>query len=254
MQNLIDLDQEDNSGMKLPSLNEIKRLPLDEKIELVLNKCLDVMSFNEKLQSNLSRCEKIIGDLVKDVSVLHEENSYLKNQIATLSTHTNHDLKYERLKQAMKHDEIEIWGVEEKSDENIINTVMRIAEDFKVNLTPDDIMFANRRKLSNKAGHNVPRTIRVKFYNRMKRDQLVQAGKHTKLPRSENVDGKNGRNFIYINEALTKHMEYIYGMTRELRRKNCISKTWCKKGKVFVQRGNEPPKLIESVDDLNGYN
>lgn len=253
MEDLINLDEEEDSGMKTITMKEIKKLSLDEKIELILNKCLDVMSVNRKLQCSLVKYEKTVGDLVRDVGILHEENHSLKEQISKFSSHTDYDMKYERLKQRMKNDEIEIWGIEEHANEDITTVVIDVAKNFNVDLEPNDMIFANRRKLNNKAGHDIPRTIKVKFYNRLKRDKLIQAGKSIRLPRNENIDGNNGRNFVYINEALTKHMEYIYGKTRELKRKNKINKTWCKNGRIFVQRGNQPSKLIETIIDLNDY-
>lgn len=62
-----------------------------------------------------------------------------------------------------------------------------------------------------------------------------------------------GRDFIYINEALTKHNEFLYGKTRDLKRKKVISRTWCKQGKIFIQKGDDPPKVVDKLSDLNGY-
>lgn len=126
-----------------------------------------------------------------------------------------------------------------------------VAKVFKVNLLADDISFVMRKKSSIASQHDIPRAIRIKFYDRKKRDHFVEAGKSMRVPRHAHVDERNGRNYIYVNEALTRHNEFIYGRARELKRKNVIKRTWCRRGKIFIQWGNFPPKLIERLKDFD---
>lgn len=242
--------------------DEVQKLSTDNKIALVVNKAIVVMNMFHDMKDTLTKYESAIENLLKQNSVLVDENTSMKKRISDLELEvkskreTLHQdegmiLKYERLKQNMKQDECEIWGVDELTDEDLMAKVIDIAGQFNTLVSSKDVAFVTRKRASATPRQGIPRAIRVKFYNRCLRDELIRQGKTMRVPRSNNMDQRNGRGFIYVNEALTKHMEHIYGKARELKRKQMISKTWCKNGKVFVQWGTAPPKLIERIEDLN---
>lgn len=153
----------------------------------------------------------------------------------------------------LRNDECEFWGVVEIENEDVISVVIDTAKKFDVVVNAEDISFSKRRNLSETNRMNIPRPIRVKFYNRVKRDQLVKAGRTIRIERHANIDQRNGREFIYVNEALTFNNELIYGKAREMVRKKKIQKTWCKFGKIFIQGVNTPPRVVNSVQELYEY-
>lgn len=246
--------------------DEVQKLSTDEKITLIVNKAIDVMNMFYEMKDTMTKYESAIEKLCKENSVLVEENNSMKKRMLDLESNVHckdNDnvksqeegmiLKYERLKQNLKQDECEFWGVDELPDEDLTSKVIEIASQFNTIVSPKDIAFVTRKKTNITTNHGIPRTIRVKFYNRFIRDKLVKEGKTLRVARSNELDQRNGRSFIYINEALTKHMEYIFGKTRELKRKKVISRTWCKQGRVFIQWGNHAPKIVERIEDLDGF-
>lgn len=201
----------------------------------------------------------------KENDSLRDMNNYLKEELDIFKTQImagkngtdkqNESLliDYERMKQNLKSDEIEIWGIKESKDENLLNLVLNVAQKFDVHILESEIVFVKRRKTKIATRQNIPNPIRVKFYNRKKRDELIKSGRMMKVKSDDNADEKNGRNFIYINEALTLRNEFLFGRVRELKRKKKISKGWCRWGKIFIQEGNDPPMLVNRLEDLDGF-
>lgn len=243
---------------------ELQKLSADEKISLVVDRAVDVINSFNSMKETIEKYEKAIERLFNENSILAKENTLIKEKMGVLESALLEKenlsresepmmVKYERVKQQLKNDECEFWGVDEIPEENLFSTVIDIAKKFNTDVSTNDIVFVSRRTSKISKQQNIPRVIRVKFYNRFIRDKLVYEGRSLRIPRSNLVNEKNGRDFIYINEALTKHNEFLYGKTRELKRKRVISRTWCKQGRVYIQKGNDPPRVIDHVKDLNDY-
>lgn len=253
-----------NSVSSFLDLKDIENLSTDEKISLVVNRAIDVINSFNNLKLIVEKYEHKIDKLSKENATLSKENEIIKvrlteienslsNQEQNCNENDGHVLKFNSMKQAMKNDECEFWGVDESQNEDLVSKIIDVAQKFNTTILPDDISFVSRRKSNIASKLNIPDVIRVKFYNRRIRDKLVKEGRLLRIPRSINIDQRQGRNFIYINEALTGHNEYLYGKTREMKRKKLISRTWCKNGKIFMQCDNKPPVLVEKVEDLNVF-
>lgn len=243
------LDQQFSEGFL--NKEDVKKLPIEDQIILVVNRAIDISNAFYNLKE---KYEKDIHELKDQNLKLKEDNQVMKEKLRNLQSLSHSNSNYERIKQELKNDECEFWGVEEENNENLLQTVINVAKKFKVDLSPDEISYVTRKKMSTNTKHGFPRTIRIKLYNKRKRDQLIETGKSMRIPRQSQVDEKNGRSFIYINEALTNHFEYLYGKARELKRKNIVNKTWCKAGKIFIQWGTTSPKLIENLKDFDELN
>lgn len=252
------------------SKEQARSMSTDEKLELVLNRCVDLISTNESLSNSIKEYQIVISRLVDDNKKLLQENELIKKDLNSLNDQFKHVLteitdirnsmdqdngnvliECEKLKQNLKKDEIEIWGVPQTDDEDLNEKVVEIANKFDVNISVSDVNFARRRVTKISKRQNLPNPIRVKFYNRRKRDDLIIAGRNMRIKVDDSLESKDGRNYIYVNESLTSHNEFIYGRIRELKRKKRISKGWCRDGKLFIQKGNSPPMLITRIEQLD---
>lgn len=257
----------DSTGgeMDIPNVNDYSKLSLDAKMELLLNRSSTIIKAYDCLHKTINDYQGIISKLAKENESLKKENESIKSELIQISTifecnkkESDSKLKElskrnEKLNQELRNDECEFWGVDEIENEDVISVVIDTAKKFDVVVNAEDISFSKRRNLSETNRMNIPRPIRVKFYNRVKRDQLVKAGRTIRIERHANIDQRNGREFIYVNEALTFNNELIYGKAREMVRKKKIQKTWCKFGKIFIQGVNTPPRVVNSVQELYEY-
>lgn len=262
---MIIIDDE-NATAVLVHENELKDLSLDQTFELILERTTVIMNAYNGLHETIVKYQKTISDLVSSNENLAEENVCMKKRLDNLEAfiknekeiaqNETRDLtnKCNSLQQEIKNDECEFWGIDETKEEDLIPLIMNIAKEFDVNIQKEDIIYAARKKKFHSNTRNfVPRPIRVKFYNRIQRNALIKAGKFIRIRKHVDVDQRNGANFIYINEALTRHNEFIYGKARELMKKKKIEKTWCRLGKIYVKGVNCTPKLIDNFSDLNEF-
>lgn len=260
-----------NNSEPVPIINdkffdkkELEKLSTNDKISLVVDKAIDVINSFNTMKENVLKYEKAIEKLMCENSILTNENTLIRKKLDDLeiklkekeTSYVNNEEMLEKcdhLKQQLKNDECEIWGVNEVQEEDLLSVVVDIAKKFNTVVSTNDINFISRKNSGLSKKQNAPRVIRVKFYNRLIRDKLIKEGRSLRIPKSNTVNQENGHEFIYINEALTRRNEFLYGKARELKRKKVIEGTWCKQGRVFVQRGNLPPKLVGKIEDLNDF-
>uniref|UniRef100_A0A336LGH0 CSON008966 protein n=1 Tax=Culicoides sonorensis TaxID=179676 RepID=A0A336LGH0_CULSO len=229
-------------------------------------KKIKILMKHPKFPKNFEKYDIIIQNLIEQNEDLKRENKLLKEKLVAMEKNKtniveeNFSNKINQLKQNMKENELEIWGLDEFENENINETIVNIAKEFNVDIMESDIRFAFRRSSNIISKLNVPKAIRVKFYNRIKRDELLNAGRSMRIPRHENADKKDERNFIYINEALTKYNDFLFGRTRELKRK----KNKIEEVQDLITSTKRTPEILAFVEtwidensiqffQLNGY-
>lgn len=240
----------------------LSQMSVQKQLEIMIAKSADIMNAYQDVQRTVLKYQEVISQFMASNEELKKENEELKTRLVAIESrmdmnndnmHEDLIINYEKMKQDLKKDEIEIWGVKEFENENLMETVTQLASKFEVDIATTDVNFAFRLKSKIANKNNIPNPIRVKFYNRRKRDLLIDSSRKMRIKNDDNADERNGRNFIYINESLTKHNEFVFGRVRELKRRKVIEKGWCKNGKIFIQMGNHPPKLINKIEDLDGF-
>ncbi|KOB65982.1 Zinc finger DNA binding protein [Operophtera brumata] len=167
----------------------------------------------------------------------------LRNKYTTVSAELKARQQWDRLLN------LEVIGVPETNNEDLVKVLAIIAKFLDVNLTATDIEFANRiQPKQPKPG--APRTIIVKLRNRVVKDNLL-AGIRRFHGITRSDIGMQGTQRIFVNEHLTLENKNLYKKCRELATSNSYKFIWIRNCKIFVRKDDKSPKIaINKEEDL----
>lgn len=212
----------------------------------VLNGLLDENNQLIKGQDErLNQCFSTIEALNIECSKVKEENEVLKKLL-------NSQEQYTRL------NAVEIEGIPEVREENVVSTVINIARSLNVKLSEDHIdscYRVNKFKNTDKERKG-PKSIFVRFLSRAKKDQVMTA-KTTRRTLNVNffypeVTGVSGNEPVYINHSLTGSNKVLFAKCREFKKRNEIKFLWIKSGKIYMRKvENSRVYIIENESNLN---
>ncbi|KAL3267948.1 hypothetical protein HHI36_007085, partial [Cryptolaemus montrouzieri] len=121
----------------------------------------------------------------------------LKSQVAELNSRLNIIEQYSR------SNHLEIQGVTEKNDENLLDVICSIAQHLDINITESIIDYGHRVSTRKENGR---KNIKVRFQNRHTKEDMLAAAKTKKLLGNGGspdfqIDGVSKS--LFINEHLT---------------------------------------------------
>lgn len=157
-------------------------------------------------------------------------NSKLLEENAQLRTRMNEIEQYSRLNC------VEIHGVPEVRDENVVSTVCAIgrALQFPIDETMID---ACHRLRKNPQQPDRPRLIIVKFVSRLQKDNLLRAKKVKRILTTKDLNSTiTTSSPIYINESLTSENRKLYQICRDYKKDKNIKFLWVNNGKIKMRK------------------
>lgn len=241
-------DESDSSTTSLDVLKEIRRdvKLLNSKYESLLdsvNFCSDKVTAFESIVAKLNEKVSIIEKLTK-------ENTELKSVVDNLSN------RLEAVDQQARANNIEMQGIPEKENENLLSIIKTIGENIGCPIEPtevDTVFRAAHRESSDK-----PRSIIIKLLSKQKRDNILSAAKLKRrssdsISRGLKVD--NISKELYINEHLTPKNKLILKKSKEMARSKNYKYIWVRNGVVFA-RSNDRSRVIKILNenDVNKIN
>lgn len=215
----------------------------------------DIASFKTE-QSVLAESVKFYGQKIDDFQVeisgfreilkefksLKMQVTALKEDNARLQKELNDSQQYTRL------NNLEINGVPETKNENILQIVESISQavGVKVNRSSIDACHRVPTRIPNK-----PKPIVVKFVSRITKDELLAASKKKRGVSSSAIGIPTNESTIYVNEHLTISNKKLYGETRSLCKEKNYKYCWTKDCKIFVRKGDDTRVIgIDSSESL----
>lgn len=190
--------------------------------------------FEKKLkafESVLSKIDKV-STAVAD---LKNENIELKKEI-------------DALHQVSRQDEVEITGVPEQKNEDIMKTIVTISQKINFPIELADINFCSRvqTRIVNK-----PKPIIVKLTSRYKKNELTAAARKYKNLKACDVGFSNSNNIIYVNDHLTLTNKKLYYDARNFCKINGYAFCWTQDCKILIRK-NTTSKIchISNESDL----
>lgn len=164
----------------------------------------------------------------------------LKNKCALLCSELKTRQQWDRLLN------LEIIGVPETNNEDLVKVLTQIAKFVDVIITPNDIEFANRiQPKQSKPGS--PRTIIAKLKNRAVKDNIL-AGIRRFHGITRSDIGMQGTQRIFVNEHLTLDNKNLYKKCRDLATMRSYKYIWIRNCKIFVRRDDKSPKIAINKD------
>lgn len=193
--------------------------------------------------------DKKITDCLSRIDDLSASNESLKK--------ANEELKYKLndLEQYGRRNTVEIHGVPEPRDENILTTIMHVglALNFKLSKQMIDACHRLRQKPGTA---NEPRRIILKFISRYDKDELLKARSVKRNFSTRDLSSLPGIGDmpdkpIYIFESLTQLNKMIFAKCREFQKVNNIKYLWVRNGKILMRKTNNSAVFaVRAVNDL----
>lgn len=250
-----------------------KKLPssdlqaLTKEIRSLKNEVYDFKGKLESVSLALTNCNEQLEDIILRLNKSEEryqqleerhdaDTRSLKNKISLLEDQLNNQA------QEILKNEVEVIGIPEQSNENLLHLALVAATKLGVELKEGDIDWVQRAGPkrtpavavpNNEATSQLPRPIVVRLLRRAKRDDLLRAAKTRKSITTEDFGIGNKHTRIYFNERLTKENRLLF---RDCRKKAALAGyryCWTNNGSIFIRKHDGRPAIrIRNSDELQG--
>ncbi|XP_031338839.1 uncharacterized protein LOC116167585 [Photinus pyralis] len=220
-----------------------------EKLESDLGKSVE--GCHEQIAELLKITEeqsKLLREYDKKFEVLRQENVNLKEKVKS------QEEKIDELEQYSRVNCVEINGIPESKNEDVLNIVKSVGTALEINVSDGDVDACHR--LGTKQEGRI-RGIIVKFVRRATKEEFLRK---RKIKRNLNTSDIGSTNYpadvVYINESLSPVRRKVLAAARSVKRDHGYKFVWVKNGKIFLRK-NEGDKVIvltnlEQVAMLNG--
>lgn len=219
-------------------------------VEKIQGELKNLNSKNSELLASVSFCsdqithfETVIKEMsnkFENLEKLAKENSSLKKDVQTLNT------RVELLEQQMRLQNIEIYGIPEKSNENLLKITEKIGEFIECPINPNDIDTIFR---ANSSVPDKPKPVIVRLTTRNKKEAILAAAKSKRLAQENgksapglSIEGISNR--LFINEHLTSHVKAILKQSKNLAKIKNYKFVWVRNGTVYARKGDNTRVLI----------
>lgn len=223
---------------------------VDQEIGALKTQMTDFVNYMSQqfadLKIAMQEREKKVDECLSRMDTLTTENARLTKENEDLKMRMNHAEQYSRMNC------VEIRGVPEPRQENIMSTIGAVARAVNFNLE-ESMVDACHRLQGDQRHPTEPRSIILKFVSRLQKDRFVEARKVRRTLSTRDLDPASSiAKPIYINESLSPYNRVLFGRCREFKKENGIKFLWFKNGKIRMRR-EEGSKvyIISTVSDLN---
>ncbi|XP_044760272.1 uncharacterized protein LOC123317728 [Coccinella septempunctata] len=197
-----------------------------------------------------------IDDVESKMKVFESMNSRLQKHDAELKNlrDGNAELRREMngLQQQLKSKNLDIIGVPEKKNENILTIVENIASKLGISDVRNFIEGCYRIHFMPKNDAR-SRPIVIDFKSKSYRDAFLRAYKGNKEKiRTSDIGFDGTEKTIYVNESLSPYYRKLFNTTRQFCRENSYKYCWIQDGRLLVRK-DDSSKIshIASEDDVD---
>lgn len=161
--------------------------------------------------------------------------------------------------------ELEIIGIPEPENENLLHTVLLLSKKIGVDVSEQDVdgVYRAGPKKSPKGNaaeppsfigkKNLPRPVVVRLVRRAKRDEVIKSAKTRKNLTSEGISDGPTRD-VFVNERLTKENRLLFRQTKLRASEHNFRYVWVREGSILVRKAEKAAAiLIRSPGDLEKH-
>lgn len=209
-------------------------IPLQEELKSLREEFLSMKEFFEFINSNFDNFNKRIEGCEKDVQKLNKQCSGLGEITSSITT-----LKEENnvREQWARRSNVEIYGIPEKQNENLLSILQDISEKTKCKFNPNtDIDFVTRVASKNKDMKKT-KPIIVKFLCRWKKDDFLSQVRKLNLKCSD-LGFIGNSNSIYFNDHLTSVNKALLQSVKRIAKEKNYEFVWIKNCSIMVRRSS----------------
>lgn len=202
------------------------------------------LEFTMNKQTELENKVKKIDDNSRISQTMETELAELRLNIQELKHEIQQHDQWERVLN------LEINGVPETKNEDLLDITIKIAKYAEVDLQPEDIAHTTRIKpRQNNSGH--PKSIIVKLKNRLHKDNILANIRKKRGLSTLDISMVGESRRIFVNEHLTVANKILHKKCREIAKSKSYQYVWIKNCKLFVKKNeNSPVIYIKNELDL----
>lgn len=235
---------------------------VNEKLAIVFNMKKTLESMSEDISFYAEKYQELIEEKEKTdkkIKALEHKNSHLE----TVNKSLEERIAYLEIQD--KERNVEVFGLEEKLNENLETTVKHLAEKLGVNaMKINEIKRVGEEKTRAAARNtnsgrsdsanvrNKPRPVIITLSSRAARDQWLLTRKTHQLT-NDDIFANGNKQRIYINEDLTKYIRNIL-WTAKNELKPTYKYIWVQNGRVLIKKDDPNDTKIRSVRTLSDIN
>lgn len=242
------INAEDNNEHS-PNLMSILR-EIQDTVSMLNRKYEDVLDSVKFCSSKISDFEMLMNQFNKksaEIDRISKENKDLKEAVNNLTT------RLDTLDQQLRMNNLEIQGVPEKSNENLLLVLEKIGDHIECPIKSSDIdvVFRSAPNISS----NNTKPIIVKFTSKQRRDAVLSAARKTRKGYNtkekpglciENISSK-----MYINEHVTNQTKLLLKKTKEISKANNFKFVWVRDGKILARKDDKSKVIsIRNEEDF----
>ena len=200
---------------------------------------------NDKFKTDLNSLSKDIKSLTKDsnkITSLENALEAVRQQNRQLKIAINNNEQRERLLN------IEIVGIPETKEEDLIKIVTQIGQSVGVSISSTDIIFANR--ITPKITHQGrPRVIVAKIITRLIKDNFIAMARKKRIT-TKDLDFQCEPKSIFINEHLSPYNKQLLKKCKDVASKKEYQYVWSRHGRIFIRKNDtaHPIQIVEEED------
>ncbi|CAH2041111.1 unnamed protein product, partial [Iphiclides podalirius] len=234
----------------------------------------DLRSELSKTRTEIADCRREILDFKAELHSCSARLTALEEKVSTLETscevkspgnvekleNTITDLKRQlnEREQESLHNDLEISGLPEEKNENILHVAGLIAVKLGIKLEDRDVVFAERvgfsRSARNRAAEDAaasprPLTIVVRLARRALRDDMLRAARVRRGLTSADISMPGEPRRFFVNERLTRLNRQLFGMAREAASQTQWKYVWTRYGNIFARK--DDGKVVERIKNEN---
>ncbi|KAL4718540.1 hypothetical protein ACJJTC_018032 [Scirpophaga incertulas] len=213
----------------------IKRLEsIEQSMSVLSDKYDNLMAEHKQSKDRINKLEKIVENTINKYVNLEKHNRALEQRM-------------QENEQSARKNNIEIVGIEQLPDENILDIVFKIGNKMEVGTA--DIQTARRTRTTG----NKLSSILVEFKNTgiASRDNWLSHRNNLSNVTSQDITGGSMKNKIFVNEDLTKPTKTLLWNTKK-QLKDEYKFIWVHNGKILVKKAEgDRSKWVRNESDIS---
>jgi hypothetical protein len=215
------------------------------------------LNMEQICQDRFSKTEEQLSDVHKELASLKTNNTILTGRIEELERHSKlanlviHGIPSSPPATMDTDSAQSAQFALHETDRSLMTAVIQLFQvGLKINVSEQDISTVHRLPGKKKDQHGP--TI-VSFVTRRIRNEIFRARKLLRTNYQPSGANSSQKQFIFINEHLTKPTAQIFASARKMVREKVITSCWTNGGIVYARKSaeaSESPKRILTLDDL----
>lgn len=219
--------------------NEI-RAAIRAEMGPINEKLLELQNAIQYISNQYDDLTKTTNTIMQDYKNIKSECEQLRSTVSTMSERVN------TLEQYLRESNLEIQGVPEHKNENVINIINKIANVVSHKLNDVDVLNCTRVARKNKESDK-PRAIVVQLRSTRCRDEFYSAVTRYNKSHPNNKLGSSVMDFsgpnspIYVSEHLSPANKSLHAAARLKAKELAYKFVWVRNGRIFIRKNETSP-------------